>query len=235
MRIRIIVYMILAVISFTGSYGQKTGKIITIKGSVVDGTDASIANAIIMVDGEKTGYLTDNKGFYKIKVSQENKKIGVFTFTNGIVEEALDGRKVINFRFNGSVPDQKSNKVDRGEEAVDIGFGNVKRKELTVPVGEIDGTKSKFASYNTIYEMIRGEVPGVQVNGTSIMIRGATTINSGTEPLFVVDGVPVMTVDNIQPQMVKSIQILKGSAAAIYGSRGSNGVIIIDLLGAKDK
>jgi TonB-dependent SusC/RagA subfamily outer membrane receptor len=82
--------------------------------------------------------------------------------------------------------------------------------------------------------MIRGEVPGVQVNGTSIMIRGATTINSGTEPLFVVDGVPVMTVDNIQPQMVKSIQVLKGSAASIYGSRGSNGVIIINLVKAGD-
>lgn len=227
--------MILAVISFTGLYGQKTGKIITIKGSVVDGTDASISNAIIMVDGEKTGYVTDKRGLYKIKVSRENTKIGVFTFTNGIVEEALDGRKIINFKFNGSVPDQKSDKVDRAEEAVNVGYGNVKRKELAVPVGEIDGKKSKYASYNTIYEMIRGEVSGVQVNGTSIMIRGATTINSGTEPLFVVDGVPVMTVDNIQPQMVKSIEVLKGSAASIYGSRGSNGVILINLLSGKDR
>jgi TonB-dependent SusC/RagA subfamily outer membrane receptor len=202
---------------------------------VVDGTDASISNAIIMVDGEKTGYVTDKRGLYKIKVSRENTKIGVFTFTNGIVEEALDGRKIINFKFNGSVPDQKSDKVDRAEEAVNVGYGNVKRKELAVPVGEIDGKKSKYASYNTIYEMIRGEVSGVQVNGTSIMIRGATTINSGTEPLFVVDGVPVMTVDNIQPQMVKSIEVLKGSAASIYGSRGSNGVILINLLSGKDR
>jgi TonB-dependent SusC/RagA subfamily outer membrane receptor len=235
MRIRTILCMIVAVISFTGSYGQKDGKKITIKGSVVDGTDASIANAIIMVDGEKTGYVTDREGFYKIKISRKNTKIGVFTFTNGIVEEAINGRTLINFRFTGSVPDQKRDEVDRSEEAINIGYRNVKRKELTFPVGEIDGTKSKYASYNTIYEMIRGEVPGVQVNGTSIMIRGATTINSGTEPLFVVDGVPVLTVDNIQPQMVKSIQVLKGSAASIYGSRGSNGVIIIDLLGAKDK
>jgi TonB-dependent SusC/RagA subfamily outer membrane receptor len=235
MRIRIILCMIVAVISFTGSYGQKNGKKITISGSVTDGTDASIANAIIMVDGEKTGYVTDGKGFYKIKVSRVNKKIGVFTFTNGIVEEALDGRKVINFRFNGSVPDQKSDKVDQGDEAIDIGYGTVKKKTLTGPVGRIDGTKSRYAGYNNIYEMIRGEVPGVMVNGTSIMIRGATTINSGTEPLFVVDGVPVMTVDNIEPQMVKSIQVLKGSAASIYGSRGSNGVILINLLKAGDK
>jgi TonB-dependent SusC/RagA subfamily outer membrane receptor len=235
MRIRTILCMMVAVISFAGSYGQKEGKKITIKGSVVDGTDASIANAIIMVDGEKTGYVTDRDGFYKIKISRKNTKIGVFTFTNGIVEEPIDGRTLINFRFTGSVPDQKIDKVDRAEEAIDVGYGNVKRKELTTPVGEIDGTQSKYASYNTIYEMIRGEVPGVQVNGTSIMIRGATTINSSTEPLFVVDGVPVMTVDNIQPQMVKSIQVLKGSAAAIYGSRGSNGVIVINLVKAGDQ
>jgi TonB-dependent SusC/RagA subfamily outer membrane receptor len=53
--------------------------------------------------------------------------------------------------------------------------------------------------------------------------------------MFVVDGVPVTTIDNIQPQMVKSIQVLKGSSAAIYGSRGSNGVIIITLLSGKDR
>lgn len=227
--------MILPVISFTGLYGQKTGKIITIKGSVVDGTGASISNAILMVDGEKTGYVTDRRGSYKIKVSRENTKIGVFTFTNGIVEEALDGRKIIDFKFTGSVPDQRSNEVDRSEEAIDVGYGNVKRKNLTNPVGEINGTQSKYASYNSIYEMIRGEVPGVQVNGTSIMIRGAATIYGNTEPLFVVDGVPVMTVDNIQPQMVKSIQVLKGSAASIYGARGSNGVLVINLRKAGDK
>jgi TonB-dependent SusC/RagA subfamily outer membrane receptor len=104
-----------------------------------------------------------------------------------------------------------------------------------VPVGKIDGTKSKYAGYNTIYEMIRGEVPGVEVNGTSIIIRSATSISSGTDPLFVVDGVPVTTIDNILPLMVKSIEVLKGSAASIYGSRGSNGVILINLLKGSDK
>lgn len=227
--------MLIALVSYNASYGQKGGKKITIKGSVVDGTGASIANAIIMIDGEKTGYVTDSKGFYKIKVSRENKKIGIFTFTNGIVEEILDGRNKINFRFEGSVPDQISDKIDPDEESVDLGYGHVKRKSITGSVGKIDGTNPKYASYNSIYEMIRGEVPGVQVNGTSIMIRGATTIYGSTEPLFVVEGVPVITIDNIQPQMVKSIEVLKGSSAAIYGARGSNGVIIINLLKGTDR
>lgn len=227
--------MLIALVSYNGSYGQQSGKKITIKGSVVDGTGASIANAIIMIDGEKTGYVTDSKGFYKIKVSRENKKIGIFTFTNGIVEEILDGRNKINFRFEGSVPDQISDKIDPDEESVDLGYGHVKRKSITGSVGKIDGTNPKYASYNSIYEMIRGEVPGVQVNGTSIMIRGATTIYGSTEPLFVVDGVPVITIDNILPQMVKSIEVLKGSSAAIYGARGSNGVILINLLKGTDR
>jgi len=235
MRVKRLLCIIVAVVLCTGSFGQKSGRKIRITGSVVDGTDASIANAIIMVDGEKTGTVTDKKGSYKIRVSSNNTKIGVFTFTNGLIEEPLNGRNVINFRFDGSVPDQISGKTDPGEEVFDTGISKVKKKSITGSVGKIDGTKSKYASYNTIYEMIRGEIPGVQVNGTSILIRGASSIIGSNEPLFVVDGVPVNTVDNIQPQMVRSIQVLKGSAASIYGVRGSNGVIVINLLGGENR
>ncbi len=222
-------------VSFNISSGQKTGRKITITGKVVDGTYASVSRAIILIDGEKTGYLTNGDGFYKIKVKKENTKIGVFTSTNGMIEEVLDGRNVINFKFTGSVPEQYNDKSSVDNEVVDIGYRNAKKKTLTSPVGEIKGTKSKYASYNNIYEMIRGEVPGVVVNGTSIMIRSTNTAYGNTEPLFVVDGVPVNTIDNIDPLMVRSISILKGSSAAIYGSRGSNGVIIINLLRGTDK
>jgi TonB-dependent SusC/RagA subfamily outer membrane receptor len=82
--------------------------------------------------------------------------------------------------------------------------------------------------------MIRGEVPGVQVSGTSIRIQGASSLMLSTEPLFVVDGMVVNSIGDIQPFTVKSIEILKGSSAAIYGSRGANGVILINLVGAGD-
>jgi TonB-dependent starch-binding outer membrane protein SusC len=222
-------------VTFNISSGQNTGRKITITGKVVDGTDAPVAYAIIMIDGEKTDYLTDRDGSYKIKVGKENTKIGVFTSPNSMIEEFLDGRNVINFKFTGSVPEQYKGKPDIDNEVVDVGYRNAKKKTLTSPVGEIKGTKSKFASYNNIYDMIRGEVPGVIVSGTSIMIRSTTTVTGNTEPLFVVDGVPVNTIDNIQPLDVRSISILKGSSAAIYGSRGSNGVIIINLLHGDDK
>jgi TonB-dependent SusC/RagA subfamily outer membrane receptor len=77
--------------------------------------------------------------------------------------------------------------------------------------------------------MIKGEVAGVEVIGTSIRIRGTSSLMSGTQPLLVVDGVTVNSIDNILPMMVKSIEVLKGSGAAIYGSRGANGVILITL------
>ena len=231
-KIRILLCLFLAVSSVTGLYGQKSGKKITITGYVFDGTATPVADAIIMVDGEKTDKITDSKGFYKIKVRKENKKIGVFISPNGIIEKEIEGRKNIDFTFPGSIPYLKS---DPKEEPVDVGYGKVKKKDLIGPVGGIDGTKSKYAGYKNIYEMIRGQVPGVVVNGTTIIIRNASSINESNEPLFVVDGVPVSSIEDILPQDVKSIEVLKGSAASIYGTRGSNGVILIHLLKGNDK
>jgi len=83
--------------------------------------------------------------------------------------------------------------------------------------------------------MIRGEVPGVQVNGNQIVIRGQSSINLTNEPLFVVDGVVVSSIENISPRQVKSISILKGPDASIYGSRSAGGVLLIDLKGGSDR
>lgn len=228
-------FLLLLSVPVIHSYGQKSGKKITVSGYVKDGTGAPVANAFITADGEKTAYLTDNKGFYKVKISQGTTTIGVLTQTSGKLEETINGRDKIDFRFEGSVPVQVTGKPEPGDETVDMGLRTARKKSLTSPVDVIDGTKSKYASYNSIYDVIKNEVPGVMVSGNSIRIRTATSINASNEPLFVVDGVPVTTIDNIQPQMVKSIQVLKGSSAAIYGMRGSNGVIVINLLKGSDK
>jgi TonB-dependent SusC/RagA subfamily outer membrane receptor len=76
-------------------------------------------------------------------------------------------------------------------------------------------------------------LPSVRVNGTSITIQGSNSLNAGTEPLFVVDGVAVSSIGEIPPQMVSTIEVLKGAAASMYGTRGSNGVILITLIGSK--
>jgi len=234
MRTRIIFCLIFVMISFNISSGQKAGKKITITGHVVDGTQAYVANAIVMIDGKKTETLTNSKGYFKIKVIPGSTKIGILTMSNGVLEEPLDGRKTINFTFPGSVAAQPGVKVDPGDETVDIGYGSVKKRSMTGTVSKIDGTNPKYASYRNIYDMLRGEVPGVQVSGTSIRIQGASSLMLSTEPLFVVDGMVVNSISDIQPFTVKSIEILKGASASIYGSRGANGVILIKLVGAGD-
>ena len=84
-------------------------------------------------------------------------------------------------------------------------------------------------SYNDIYQMIRAEVPGVVVNGRSIVIQQGHSFFGSSTPLFVINGVIVTSIDNVNPLEVKSIKVLKGSAAAIYGQQGTNGVITITL------
>lgn len=235
MRTRIIICLIFALIFFNVSSGQKEGKKFTITGYVVDGTQASVANAVVLIDGKGTNQVTNEKGFYKIRVNPTNSKIGILTVSNGFIEEPINGRTRINFEFKGSVANQPSTKVNPDDDAINIGYGTVKKRDMTTTVNKIDGTNPKYASYRSIYDMLRGEVPGVQVNGTSIKIQGASSLTLSTEPLFVVDGIVVNSIDDIQPAIVKSIQVLKGSSASIYGSRGANGVILIDLITAGDK
>lgn len=80
--------------------------------------------------------------------------------------------------------------------------------------------------------MIRGEAIGVRVTGNKIQIMGPSSLNSNDEPLFIVDGVIVDKIDDVTPSQVKSIEILTGASAAIYGTRGGNEVIVIELLSA---
>ncbi|MFZ2340475.1 MAG: TonB-dependent receptor plug domain-containing protein [Bacteroidales bacterium] len=233
MRTKIVFLIIMAMVSLNIASGQKSGKKMKISGHVVDGTLTPVANAIVMLDGEKSNVMTDQKGHFKIKVKPGNTKVGIFTMTNGILEEPLDGRNTINFKFEGSVPVQVM-ETDPLDEEVDIGYGSVKKRSMTGTVNRIDGTNPKYASYRNIYDMIRGEVAGVQVSGNSIRIQGVGSLTLSTEPLYVVDGNVVSSIGDIQPSNVKSIEILKGASASIYGSRGANGVILIKLIGSDD-
>jgi len=109
---------------------------------------------------------------------------------------------------------REESKTDSGKN-VPGKSGVVNVKDSAVPV------------YQDIYDMIRGRVAGVEVSGKSIKVRGTNSLNVSTEPLFVVDGVIVREIDDIAPETVKSIEVLKGPDASVYGIRGSNGVIII--------
>lgn len=228
--------LIFFVLLSTTSFGQKPPKKLTITGVVLDINQKPVSGAFIFIDNQKTNTVTDEKGFYKIKVSPKAKSISAFTLMNGVSETEIGGRTLINFSLNASGSSNKAvveNPAD--DETVNVGYGSIKKKDLTTTVGKIDATNKKYSSYTNIYEMLRGEIPGVQVNGKSILIQGPSSINLSTEPLLVVDGVAVSSIDDISPQMVKSIEVLKGASASIYGSRGANGVILIYMRGAPEK
>jgi TonB-dependent SusC/RagA subfamily outer membrane receptor len=236
MKASLYLYIILNLLVSNVLSGQQTQKKITISGIVMDVDRKPVQGAAIFVDNRETNVLTNENGFYKIRVNSKAKTVSVLTVMNGVSEVEIGGRTNINFIMKTPLStDKQLIENSSGEETVNVGYGTMKKKDMTTSVGKIDGTKKRFSGYQNIYEMIKGEVPGVQVNGNSIMIQGPSSIRASTEPLFVVDNVIVSSVDGILPQMVRSIEVLKGAAAAIYGSRGANGVILIYLNGATDK
>ena len=127
--------------SISVSLGQKAGKKIIVSGFVKDGTDSPVANAVILVDGKNTKYLTDSKGFYKVKISSGSTTIGILTQTSGKLEEPINGREKIDFRFEGSIPVQVTGGTEQGDEAVDMGVKTVKKRSLTTPVDVIDAAE----------------------------------------------------------------------------------------------
>lgn len=187
---------------------QKTRRIV-ITGKVTDKKNKPVPGASIFIDSHKTDIVTDQNGYFRIKVNQDAEEILVFSLLAGAAEQKIGGRKEIDFILKDDSGTIEAEQNISGKD-VRLNF-----QESAVPV------------YQDIYDMIRGRVPGVEVSGKSIKVRGVNSLNISTEPLFVVDGVIVNEIENIDPVMVKSIEVLKGPDASVYGTRGSNGVIVI--------
>ena len=228
MKHRLLFLVMFVFVPVSHIVGQEKSQKITITGVVADINQKPVYGATIIIDGLKSNKITNKKGKYKVNVSASTQKIGILTNPPAKIEEMISGRSVINFTLDTSVVKQiPGQRGTYGEEEVNIGYGTEKRKNLTTSVSKIDARKERYASYNSIYDLLRGEIAGVDIDGKSVRIRAAASQLASNEPLFVVDGVPVTSIDGISPQIVRSIEVLKGSAASIYGSRGSNGVILI--------
>jgi TonB-dependent SusC/RagA subfamily outer membrane receptor len=210
--------------------GQKVWKHYFLSGKVTDSTGMPVSGAMILIDKNNTNVMTDSKGIYKVRIKSSARKITVFSFSGKAVDAEINGRRNVNFTIEGA--SESAVDVPPGDENVNIGYGNVKSRDLVGPVNKLETTDTKFAGYTNIYDMIRGRIPGVEVKGNSIRIQGANSFIASTEPLLVVDGQIVPSIDYINPVDVKSIEVLKGASATIYGSRGANGVILISLKGA---
>ncbi len=200
-----------------GITAQKADKPVTISGNVVDANHDPVEGATICIDNIETTYRTMRNGTYKIKASPSAYSIEIRSNGFDPSKELINKRNSIDFVL---------------KESSDNSGLNTANQSNADSVAKNSGSKQKgrrMNSYNDIYQMIRAEVPGVVVNGRSIVIQQGHSFFGSSTPLFVINGVIVTSIDNVNPLEVKSIKVLKGSAAAIYGQQGTNGVITITL------
>ncbi len=232
MKTKAILILCLVLLAVVQLAGQKRGKLVTVSGTVTDTLMSPVYGALMIIDGESTGVQTRKNGTYKLRIRPDTRNIGAFTANMGSVVTKYDGLSVIDLVLDGSnmMPGFTPVLPD-GDKEIDVGYATVKKKDLTSDVGYINGQADENSGYTNIYDMIQGKVPGVQVTGNKITIRGINSLTLSTDPLFLVDGIVVESIDNINPRQVKSISVLKGADAAIYGSRSAGGVILITLVG----
>ena len=125
--------------------------------------------------------------------------------------------------------------VAQQDEVYNIGYGTVMGDVNTASVSNVKVKKREAVTYTNMKEYLRGRVPGLSIDASGqITIRGISTINGDPTPLFIVDGVEVPDIDNIDPRLVKSVDVIKDGSSAIYGAKGGNGVIIITLKKVED-
>ena len=128
-----------------------------------------------------------------------------------------------------------SNGVPREDDKVDVGYGTQSKSDLTTAVSNLKVKKTDSQTYSSMYDYLRGRVPGVMVTSDNrIIIRGIGTNSNNTDPLILVDGVQMTDLSNINPADVKSVDVIKDGSSAIYGMQGANGVIIIKTVGSGD-
>ena len=121
-----------------------------------------------------------------------------------------------------------TSKYVRENDAVDVGYGVQDRDHVTTSVSNVKVRKHEAQTYSSMYDYLRGRVPGVQVTSDNrIIIRGIGTNSDNFDPLILVDGVEMTDLSTLDPQYVESVDVIKDGSSAIYGMQGANGVIII--------
>ncbi|WPU95572.1 TonB-dependent receptor [Mucilaginibacter sabulilitoris] len=201
---------------------------VTITGKVTDVNNSPLPGVNVILKGTQTGAVTDVDGKYSLRVPQNSGTL-VFTFIGFTTTEAAftAGKTVVNVQLTGEAKGLN--------EVVVIGYGTQRRGEITSAVASVKSENFVKGSVGDAAQLIRGKVAGLSVvtpdgNPTAtaqVNLRGITTLNASTTPLVIIDGVPG-SLTSVAPEDIESIDVLKdGSAAAIYGTRGTNGVILI--------
>lgn len=230
------VLLLFTFLSFIGlSVAQAQNRQLT--GTVKDKKDGqALVGVSVAIAGTKNGTSTDANGTFKISIPTNG---AVLTFT-------YIGYKTKNVSATNETKlsvtlDEDANNLE--EVTVNVGYGVVRKKDLTGAVGSVGADVIAAAPVSSALEAIQGRVAGINISSTegspnaelTVRVRGGGSITGDNSPLYIVDGFPVATIADIAPQDIESIDILKdASSTAIYGSRGANGVILVTTKNSKD-
>jgi TonB-linked SusC/RagA family outer membrane protein len=203
-------------------YAQK------VTGKVVDETNAPIPGANVVVKGTTNGVVTNIDGTYSIVPANVQKDVIQFSFIGYETKDVqINGQTVINVQMSSSTL--------QIEEVVAIGYGTVKKRDVTGSVASVSGEQIASIPVANVAQALQGRLPGVSVSSQdgrpdasiSIRVRGGGSISQSNDPLVLIDGVPG-NISDIPSEMVESIDVLKdASSTAIFGARGANGVILV--------
>ena len=206
---------------------------VQVSGTVLDESGQAIAGAGVLEAGTLNGTVTDVDGNYSLSVSspQASLEVSFMGFVTEVIPVGTRSRIDVVLKEDSTVLD----------EVMVIGYGTVKKKDLTGSIAAVDGGKIATIQAAGLSQALQGSMPGVQVTRTSglpgasatIRVRGITTIGD-SDPLIIVDGVPVSSLDDVDVDAIENITVLKDAAsAAIYGARASAGVLLVTTKRAK--
>ncbi len=207
-----------------------------VQGTVVGTDQKGLVGVSVTVPGTRIVAVTDKSGKFSIEIAGNNQELQ-FTYVGFQTKKVtvLENQKTLNI-----VLEEQSNALE--EVTVNIGYGTVKKKDLTGAVTSVGAETISKAPVSSALEAIAGRMAGIQISSTEgspdaemkVRVRGGGSVTGDNAPLYIVDGFPMSSISDIAPADIESIDVLKdASSAAIYGSRGANGVVIVTTKSAK--
>lgn len=199
-----------------------------VSGVVTDASGHPLGNATVMEKGSTNATVTDATGHFQLHIKDDNTFLVISLIGFETKELAVKGQQPLTVILN--------EKVSGLNEVVVVGYGTQKKKDLTGAITVLSSKSLEDRPNIQFGDAIEGKAAGVQVMkssgqpqaGFSMRIRGTSSITSGSEPLYIVDGVPTASISEINPADIASFSVLKDAAsAAIYGASGANGVVLI--------
>ena len=219
----ILILILIAITSFAFAQDKTlVGKVTTFDSIPLIGVD-------VLVKSTKQSFKTDSLGRFQVFCDPEDKlEISAKGFYSQKVKVENEIRMIlVNLKLK-----KGDNNLEMAGRYVNVGYGYVSSKDLLYAVSSANTNDIDFTKYDSVLDAIQGQFPGVMVENGEVIIRGVTTFygSQGNAALVVIDGAITSTSDleNMSPHDVQSIDILKDGSSSVYGSRGANGVVIVE-------